>query len=121
MLYRDANIPIINVFQAYHPSLSSFSKRGRTLSASSAPQNALKRIRPHDLEGHAADPPVGELFAGPDDWVNLRKLLASGGWRTRAQQATVVPHDSQMGLGDTSTHLHEAGMYAARGGEEQRR
>jgi hypothetical protein len=109
-------------FEAYNPSSpSSFSKRGRTPSASSAPQNALKRVRAHDLEKHAGDPAVGELFAGPDSWANLRKLLASGGWRTRAQQATVVPHDSQMGLGDVSTHIHEAGMYAAYVGGEQRR
>jgi hypothetical protein len=65
------------------------------------------------------DPAVGELFNGPDNWVNLRQMLTSGAWLTRRQQVGVVQHDSQMGLESISTHIHEAGMYAARSGRRQ--
>ena len=97
---------------------SSFGKRDRAPSSSGAPQNVPKRLRAHDLEG-AADPAVDELFKGPDNWVNLRKMLTSGAWLTRRQQAGVVQQDSQMGLEPTSTHIHDTGMYTAQSGRRQ--
>ena len=103
-------------FKASNQLSSPFGKRDRAPSSSGAPHNAPKRLRAHDLEG-AVDPAVGELFKGPDNWVNLRKMLTSGAWLTRRQQAGVVQHNSQMGLEGISTHIHEAGMYAACSGK----
>lgn len=79
---------------------------------SGAPQDSLKRLQADNLEGEA-DPAVGELFKGPSSWVGLRKMLVSGAWLMRRQQAGVVQRDLQMGLEDISTHIHETGMYIA--------
>lgn len=98
---------------------SSSNKRARAPSASGAPPNPPRRLRAHDLEGGAVDPAVAELFKGPDSWVNVRKMLVSGTWYTRTQQAGVVQHDSQMGLEDISTCIHTAGMYAAHAAQRQ--
>ena len=106
-------------FKASNQPSSSFGKRDRVLSTTGAPRNAPKRLRVHDLEEGAVDPAVAELFEGPDNWVNLRKMLTSGAWLTRRQQAGVVQHNSQMELEDISTRIHEAGMYAANSGKRQ--
>jgi hypothetical protein len=52
---------------------------------------------------------VEELYKGPKDWVNLRKMVTAGGWRTRAQQVLLAQYNTQTDLEDVSTHLHEAG------------
>jgi hypothetical protein len=51
-----------------------------------------------------------DLYKGPDNWVKLRKMVATGGWQTHTQQARIAQYDSQTGLEDISTCIQEAGM-----------
>lgn len=72
----------------------------------------LKRPRAHELDAGPVDPAIRDLFEGPDNWVNLRKMVMTGTWRKQAQRSILEHSDSQRNMEDTSTHIHTAGKLA---------
>jgi hypothetical protein len=68
--------------------------------------------------GGPMDPVPEELYEGPEDWVNLRKMAMAGGWGRRTQQARLAQYDSKIGWEDVSTYIQDAGTARfIRGGE----